>query len=359
VARTISEVEQVRGLEFLKPVQAEAVTHGELVSRLSRFVDLSYPEELFDRRSTAWQTIGVMPADVDIREAVERFSSAQVIGFYDPAGEELVFIGTEDPTAVQRVTLAHELTHAIDDQHFDLDRLNTLEARCQDEALTAAIGAVEGSAQLFSFQVAQRFFTSEERQELLGSGGGDTGDVPEFIFDQAIWPYVAGLRFMTARLDDGGLEAVNEALRNFPVSTEQVIHPEKYPDDQPQPVAVPDVAAELGPGWEDLDIMVVGESWLDSMLDLRLDATTAREAAAGWDGGRYRAWTDGEHVALVLQTVWDSNADAADFAGAIGDWFEEGQKASVQEADGGVVVLFASDAATLAVLESSAAVLDR
>ena len=89
------------------------------------------------------------------------------------------------------------------------------------------------------------------------------------------------------------------------------MHPERYPNDTPQPVDVPDLGPALGDGWRDLDVMTVGEVWLQLMLELRLDADDAGRAAAGWDGGIYRAWTDGTQTAVVLRTVWDSTEDAA------------------------------------------------
>jgi hypothetical protein len=141
------------------------------------------------------------------------------------------------------------------------------------------------------------------------------------------------------------------------VSTEQIIHPERYPNDVPVPVDVPDLAPELGPGWEDLDVQPVGEMWLRVALGLRLDGDVASSAAAGWDGGLYRAWSDGEEVAVVLATAWDTEADAAEFADAMTGWVAAGDGAgAVLPAEGAEVrVLFASDATTLSLLDDAAA----
>ena len=106
-------------------------------------------------------------------------------------------------------------------------------------------------------------------------------------------------------------------MTTFPASTEQILHPERWPNDVPQPVDVPDLSPALGAGWQDLDVMTVGEAWLQIMLALRLDAGDAERAATGWDGGLYRAWTDGAHTAVVLRTVWDSAEDAQEFSDAM------------------------------------------
>src|SRR5439155_12475487 len=137
---------------------------------------------------------------------------------------------------------------------------------------------------------------------LGGSGGGSLAGVPPLVQTLALWPYLDGLNFITALVARGGPSVVNQALQRFPVSTEQVMHPDRYPSDTPVPVDVPDFGPSLGPGWRDLDVMQVGEEWLKAMLELRLGKSDAANAAAGWDGGLYRAWTDGPHVAVVLST---------------------------------------------------------
>ncbi len=298
----------------------------------------------------------MIPPGTSIRGELERFASGQVIGYYDTVTGELVFIGTEDPTPTERVTLAHELTHAIDDQNFGLERIDGLLTSCHDEAASAAVALVEGNATFFMTAYAFRYLTPEE-QLSLGSGGGEQpADIPPFLERQQIWPYVAGQAFVTALSSDGGIPEIDDAFRDLPVSTEQILHPERYPNDVPTPVDIPDLAPALGAGWQDLDVQEVGEEWLLLALDLRLETTPSEDAAAGWDGGIYRAWTDGEHVAVELSTVWDTPEDAAAFADAMREWIAAGDGwAEVLPAEGsGARVLFASDPATLGALRSAA-----
>lgn len=351
------QVQHMRGLEFTEPVPVDAVSHDELVKGLSQSLDASFPAKFYDRRSRAWQTIGVVPPGTSIRRSIERFAGSQIIGYYDPLSGQLVFIGTTNPTPVQKVTLAHELTHALDDQHFRLDRLNTLESDCADEAYQAALGAVEGDATYFMILYARRFLTLDEQLQ-LGLGAAPPTGIAPFVLKLQTWPYTAGLSFIEAMDRRGGTQAIDRAMENFPVSTEQVIHPERYPNDAPTTVNVRDLGPELGPGWTDLDVMGVGEAFLSIMLGLRLPSTTSEAAAAGWDGGIYRAWSDGEHVAIVLSTVWDGSRDATEFASAIRQWLgsREARSASVLPVEGQRVrVLFASDAGTLTSLEAAAA----
>lgn len=359
IAGVMRELEEIRGFGFTERVVAEPSTQSEIAEGIREYVETTYPDEFYGRRSLAWQTIGVIPEGTSIREELLEYVSTQVIGYYDTITGELVFIGTSDPSPLERVTLAHELTHAIDDQRFGLEQLDVLGSECRDEPLQAAIALVEGNATFFMFRWAQTFLTLAEQLDLSAEAAAQVAppsDIPPFIDAIQNWPYIEGLRFITAIESKGGLEAVDAAFRDVPISTEQIIHPERYPNDVPTPVDVPDLAGDLGNGWEDLDVQGVGEMWLDLALDLRLDGSESAEAAAGWDGGIYRAWSDGEHVALVLATVWDSEGDAEQFAAAIQRWIVQGDTvASVSPPRGDEVwVLFASDTEVLERLENAA-----
>ncbi|MEW6059826.1 MAG: hypothetical protein AB1551_06765 [Actinomycetota bacterium] len=356
IARVERQVEQLRGLHFTERVAVDPVSHRELVKGLTESFDTSYPGVLYRRKSLAWQTIGAIPKGSSIRRALESFGSTQVIGYYDTLSHELVFIGSESPTAFERAVLAHELTHAVDDQHFGLSRLDRLAGGCKDEALAAALAVVEGSATYVQMLYVQRFLTLEEQLEIGLQPVPSTAGIPEFIVQLQTWPYTAGLTFVMDLVEDGGKRSVNDALTHLPVSTEQIIHPERYQTDLPQPVDVPDLAPKLGPGWTDLDVQEVGEEWLSLLLGLRIERASGASAAAGWDGGIYRAWSDGDHAAVVMATVWDTSEDASRFAQVMQRWLDAGDgAATVLPVQGsGVRVLFASDPATLSALETAA-----
>src|SRR5262249_56332856 len=115
-----------------------------------------------------------------------------------------------------------------------------------------------------------------------------------------------------------GRAGVGGGVEHCRVSTEQVIDPATYPSEKTVPVSIPDVAAALGSGWGDLDAMTIGEEWLRGMLALH-DGVSS-DAATGWSGGGYRAWTDGHDVVVVLRTRWDEPDRAATFASALQEW---------------------------------------
>jgi len=360
IAELMVELPEIRGFDFSKPVVAEPVDQAEIARDLSAYADIAYPEDQMARRSLAWDTIGVVPDGTSLREAYEGYGSTQVIGYYDTLTGELKFIGTHDPSPLERITLAHELTHAIDDQRFGLEKLDVLAAECRDEETGAAIALVEGNATFFMLRWAQTYLSAEEQVEVGIEAALQeitTEGIPPFILRSQAWSYDEGLRFITALSSSGGVDAIDEAFLDPPVSTEQIIHPERYPNDVPTPVDVADQSEELGPGWDDLDVMLVGEAWLRIAMGLRLDATQAANAAAGWDGGTYRAWSDGEQAAVVLSTVWDSEEDASEFATAMISWLDGGEDLGLVVGPGGtsVDVLFATDPATLDALEAASA----
>ena len=356
----MTEVEQLRGFDYAHPVVAQPVEQQEIAEDLVAYADIAYPREQYERRSLAWDTIGVIPEGTSLRHAYENYGSTQVIGYYDTLTGELKFIGSQSPTPLEKITLAHELTHAIDDQRFGLERLDVLSAECRDERSAAAIAVVEGSATFFMLRWAERFLTPEQQVQVgieAAQQDASTEGIPPFVVRLQAWSYEQGLRFIAALESRGGLDAVDGAFEDMPVSTEQIIHPERYPNDAPTPVDVEDLSTELGEGWQDLDVMAIGEAWLALALGLRLEGSEAQEATAGWDGGVYRAWSDGQDAAVVLSTEWDGASDAAEFAAGMQEWIDAGDDAArVLEPTGtSVTVVFASDSATLTALEAAVA----
>jgi hypothetical protein len=156
--------------------------------------------------------------------------------------------------------------------------------------------------------------------EMVSEAGGLESDVldssPAYIRECEMFPYDGGLGFVMALYDRGGWDAVNEAYQAPPRSTEQVLHPERYrQDDQPMEVVLPEIEGTLGPPWQEVDRDVMGE--LDLRLYLREQAgpLMAELAAEGWAGDSYallRRGPDGPYL-LVMQTAWDDEEEADQF----------------------------------------------
>ncbi len=351
IAKVAQEVEQVRGLRFRHPLAAEAVNQAQIARMLQEGLDEGFPDAEAARTEQAWIAIGVIPKGTKLRQAVEDFNSSQVIGFYDDEAGRLVIIGSAELTPYQRFVLAHEVTHALQDQNFDLARLSRLDRTCQDERVEAFLALSEGDATETAIEWAAQTLTPSEITEFDEEASDFTpppGTVPPFVQNLLTWPYVPGRTFVQALQARGGERSVDQALQDPPSSTEQILHPEKYPTDRPVTVNVPDFGPKLGTGWKDLEFEDVGEGWFLLMLGLRLPATSAESAAAGWDGGQYRAWTDGDgHTAVVMDTTWDTDRDASEFAQGVDDWLGD-EPGTVLAASGkSDRVMFASDQETL------------
>jgi hypothetical protein len=130
----------------------------------------------------------------------------------------------------------------------------------------------------------------------------------------ALFPYVDGLGFAMQLYKQKGFAGVDAAFSNLPVSTAQILHPDTYlAGVQPIDVAAPDLAAQLGEPWHRLDTNVLGELGIRNVLAQYGDRQTAQTAAAGWRGDRWQLLEQDGRLALVLRTVWGTDAQASRF----------------------------------------------
>ena len=190
--------------------------------------------------------------------------------------------------ALVEFVLAHELDHAIEDQNFGLPGADAID---DDQAL-AETALTEGSATSVMTDYAAR---NLDPFELLAATDGidtGTGAVPKAYVDQLTWAYLGGLRFINALRElAGSWKLVDYALESRPpASTEQILHPRKYvQDERPDPVRI-DGAPLRAAGWRPADRDVLGELPTSQLLELGVEHPVAKRAAAGWDGDRYELW---------------------------------------------------------------------
>jgi hypothetical protein len=311
-------VEAERGLAFTEPVDVELAGEGEFQRRLLDDFD----EGVDDLRDTEvlLKAFGLVEPDVDLVAAMRTLLGAGVVGFYDPETDELVVRGTA-LTPYVRTTIAHELTHALDDQRFDLDRPDYDDAR--DEIDFGFSALVEGNAR--RVEAAYRSGLSDEErldadaEELSLAGGLDLGDVPLVLVDLISAPYGLGHDFVVQLIADGGQEALDAAFAAPPRTSEQVIDPAAYEAGEGAvDVPVPAVTGEV------VDEGVVGQFLMQLVLADGLDADQARAAATGWGGDSVVAWRDGQRPCATLAAVGDDPRETAELRGAFEDWAAEG-----------------------------------
>ncbi len=354
VKSVADQVTQVRDLQWDSPVDPEAVSQQRLGEILQGLVRETLPAQQLAGRSRAWITMGALPPGSSLRDALLAYDDSEVVGFYDTLSHRLVYSGTKDPTPYQRYVLSHELTHALDDQRFNLSREDALAYRCADEPMAGFIALTEGDAVYSSNAWARRFLSGDEITRLQQEASAfppPPSTIPPFVQALQVFPYPNGVAFVQALVDRGGEKAVDAAFRNPPVSTEQILHPEKYPSDRPDPVTVTKPQG-LGEHWTLIDQMEVGEAWLKLLLQLKLPESQAASAAAGWGGAEYEAWSDGTRTVVLLNTTWDTEKDATEFQAAL-ESFAGSAPARVTRSGSNVTAVFASNAASLAAATGS------
>jgi hypothetical protein len=147
------------------------------------------------------------------------------------------------------------------------------------------------------------------------AGGASLREAPVILSETMIFPYLRGLVFCARLTNDGGWKALSDAYREPPLSTEQVIHPEKYRAKPDRPMRIDLGTLEPGCDWHELGRNVVGEMQLGVLLRRH----GGKAAAAGWDGDRFAVFEGPKgRLALVWLTTWDSEADAVEFAQGYG-----------------------------------------
>jgi len=325
-----SDVTELRGLRFRRQVPVTIESPGKLARRLVRTLDAETDEAREARQGRALAVLGELPLGTDLPRLLRRIQAESVLGFYLPgrAPKGRLYVRSSrglDPYA--RVILAHEFTHALTDQHYDLTRSDRLAAAIgRDDEETAYSALAEGDATLVMQRyLRERLTPAEQAAAGLASAGDRTprrDAAPAVIREPMLFPYQEGLRFVFLLYQAGGWAAVNRAYRDPPTSTEQILHPDRYlvRRDRPQKVTVPDVSGRLGAGWGRGTEIGFGELDVRLLLHTRLPPSTAEAAAAGWDGGRLRTFERAGRTALVLRTVWDSSAEASEYCDAMSRW---------------------------------------
>ncbi len=280
-------VAQERGLEFLRPVQVELLEDGPFEARLLR--DVEEEREAVDQSEKVLRALGLLEPGVDLFETYVSFYGGAVLGFYDPETDELVVRGGK-LNAYVRSTLVHELTHALDDQHFELHRPELDEG--DDEAAFAFSALVEGVGVTVETSYQQGLSADEQAeadQEAAKFGGRiDYSSVPPIVTSLVQFPYLGGPSFVSALVRHGGDAEVDAAFRNPPTTTEQILYPEIYlAGDDPLSVPPPPAGGPI------IEEGTYGQWILYLTLADVLDGDAADRAADGWGGDSYVAWDEG------------------------------------------------------------------
>ena len=325
-ARIRRDVEAIRGLRPTADVDPVTIDEAQLRTNLE--AEFESEMSAADLRFSEQELIalGLLPAGSSLRDVTLDLQSGQVAGYYSPNRNELFVVSRSGRVgALEQVTYAHEFTHQLQDQNFDLDKLG-LDAVNQSDRGFARLALIEGDAVSVQTAWTATNLTPEELGELLAASLDPEGlaalqRAPAYLRETALFPYQDGLALVYSLFPMGGYDAINAAFADPPASTEQVLHPEKYAGHEaPIDVEVPKtLATSLGSGWAEIGQDTLGELILRIWLrESGVTTADARAAAAGWGGDRLALLRGGAggRMGVGLVTEWDSVADAEEFAAA-------------------------------------------
>jgi hypothetical protein len=321
-----SQVEIIRGLEPTEDVEPVTIDETQLLENLEAEIDAEQSPEELALSEDLLATLGLIPEGTSLRQATLDLLGGQVAGYYSPDKDELYVVSRTGQTVgpVERVTYAHEFTHQLQDQNFDLGSLDTTSVDESDRAL-AQLALIEGDAVWAQSTWLQENLTADELGELLKAALDPEAldalnNAPAYLRETSLFPYQDGLVLVQRLIADGGYDAVDAAFGDAPDSTEQVLHPNKYVErEEPIEVRIPGgIAGVVGPRWTEAGRDTLGELILRIWLgEHNVDGQIARDAAAGWGGDRLVMLRAGDGTfAVALKTTWDTVADAGEFADA-------------------------------------------
>lgn len=341
------DVERLRGRLFQTPVPVKIVDDAEARRFFEERIDRFWPVDRRQADEAAYRQLGLWPSPQPMLDAMLELMEEQVGGFYDPETDAFTVLG-DMPRAAAPVIIAHELTHALDDQAFDLD--GHIAALMDDSDRAAAYGAVvEGSGTaIMSVYMGEMLgagrlsLTSMAEIQKSEAGQGERlKSAPPYLSRTLLFSYTMGMNLLLrgqgqVALHDLDPGDIDKGFRDPPRSSEQVLHPDAYWEspDEPRPVPLPDLSATLGPGWSLRRSDTLGEALLPILTGGGALKTDSMEVAApfawtglptaGWGGDLWQLYeapgpgddAGARHV-TVLATVWDTPDDAQQFEAAL------------------------------------------
>jgi hypothetical protein len=366
VAEMLRNVASARNLASPEHLVAKVISREELPALLEAILT-DAERRLYQETTTLYRLLGYLAPGADYKTTLDQFLFAAVIGFYDPIAEDLYVVtgdgrGFDDLSEGERATLAHEVVHALQDYHFDLDVTFEAIAGERDRSL-AFTAVVEGDATVHEDLAHPR------QGSIIPVGGGRlvaladlsrAQSIPAPIERELRFPYTTGAQWIAGIRAAGGTTAIDNLLREPPSSTSVVLHPDRGVDWKPEQLTLPRLDSAMGEDvtWESGGTL--GEFHWQNLLRVQLPGLQSAQAAAGWLGDRYDVYVDGEQAVAVFSVRDDGGLAAAllEWLDQAGDTSVEGNLTSASDADGRAFRLLRGPDGFLFVIGSSAGMAD-
>jgi hypothetical protein len=345
VRMLIRAAERYRGLPLEHPVQRGAINVEALRKAVAEDLAQDLPPARMAQVESALKAFGFMPEKMSLATFLPDLLSSQTAGFYDAKRKYLAIVsgvgglldhrqGDDDAAPEGRMedaVLVHELTHAIQDQHFDLDKLTETDPLLDLNLAESALAEGDATLTMIDFLTGQPVEDSPEMArhaaELLSTpkppgesasapGEKELEEAPAWFRDTLLFSYSEGFTFCLSVRQHGGQPLLDYAFKtDHPRSTEQILHPEKWygQRDDPIMIEIPDLTAAL-PGWSRGAVGEMGEEGIRILLREQIHNTTVADvAAAGWGGDRFVIYEKAGKRLIAWVTDWDTENDATEF----------------------------------------------
>lgn len=321
-------VEDIRGMKFKRPVEYSVLGRADIKGALTKRLNAVFSDEEFAEQANAAWRIGLLPEKYPFKDKLVALLGEQVAAFYDQHEHRLyMYDDASLESPMNQMILAHELMHAMQDQHVSLKALPLEEKRNDDRAIAAA-ALIEGEATLVMSDFMMRNPTVgmvlDNLTTMFVQNTAELAEAPRMLRESLLFPYQDGLTFCLSGFQRRGWTALNDAYKNVPRSSAQILHPEKFFREREDPIEIvwPNVMFQDKPAqWDN----VMGEIGIRMLFADWHNDEVALKAAGGWRGDRYLSFRSGE--SLVWKSVWANQGDAAEFFQAEKDLLERRYKA--------------------------------
>lgn len=336
-------VAKIRGLPQKRPIERGVMSRDQIRKRLLQRIDEEYSPEELAGEELALKRMGLLPPDTDYKKLVIDVLSDQIAGFYDPAERRLYIAGwtTSGASSMDEMLMAHEIDHALQDQHFDLRTFMKPGKKNSDEAVARqSLVEGDGTALMIEYMMRDLGVSPWDDDQVVkmmetqaqASMGDMLDKAPLVLRKGLMFPYVRGLAFVAHYRRNHEWSRIDEIFRKPPLSTEHILHPAKYESyERPHQITARSVPALRG--YREIFSNINGELGFDILLRQHVANGDKNKvvgekialAAAGWGGDRVVIYAPQRHDGEVPGTigisysVWDQAADAIEFFDMIGD----------------------------------------
>jgi hypothetical protein len=323
ITSIVQKLSEISGLSQEHPVAYGRMTKAQLRHFLAKRIKRTLKPEEIRADELALKMFGLVPRDFNLKKSTIELLTEQAAAFYDYDEKKLFLLSGSD-FEDETTTLAHELSHALADQHFDLDHFMD-EAPTNDDENLAHTAVVEGQASwlMIAYNLTQEGQPADPTPEMLKSIENSDQDSmsdfpvlkgsPLYIQQSLLFPYAEGTAFFDAVYRKMGKRSFTEVFSEAPVDTSQIIHPERYFAHQ-RPV-MPDLT-KLPAGMKDeITEGSVGEFDHQMLLRQYVSEKVAAELAPHLKGGQFKIYAQGRAKRPVLSYAsgWDSKQQAKAF----------------------------------------------